>query len=66
MPLICSDETFEDRLERYNRFKVPVIYTPGDNEWTNCHIPAAGTYQPLEQLVEVSKIVLASRERHRQ
>lgn len=29
---------------------VPVVYTPGDNEWTDCHRAGAGGYDPLERL----------------
>jgi hypothetical protein len=27
-----------------------VIYTPGDNEWADCHEAIAGRYQPLDRL----------------
>ena len=26
------------------------MYTPGDNEWTDCHRPNNGAYDPLERL----------------
>lgn len=29
---------------------VPILYTPGDNEWTDCHRAGAGGYEPLERL----------------
>ncbi|WP_051962036.1 metallophosphoesterase [Methylobacter sp. BBA5.1] len=47
---LCSDEIFEDRLQRFQSFKIPFILTPGDNEWTDCHRPNNGSYQPLERL----------------
>ena len=28
----------------------PVVYTPGDNEWTDCHRASAGGYLPTERL----------------
>jgi hypothetical protein len=34
----------------FNRFKAPLIYSIGDNEWTDCHRPLAGAYDPLERL----------------
>lgn len=46
----CSDALFYDRLERFNNFKMPFVFTPGDNEWTDCHRVKAGEYQPLERL----------------
>jgi hypothetical protein len=52
----CSDALFFDRLNRYNRFNKPFIYTPGDNEWTDCHRVNAGEYQPLERLARLREI----------
>ena len=39
-----------DDREQFDRFEMPLLYTPGDNEWTDCHRPAAGAYNPLERL----------------
>ncbi|MDV6345705.1 metallophosphoesterase [Nitrosomonas sp. Is37] len=47
---LCSDELFQDRLERFQQFRIPFILTPGDNEWTDCHRFSAGSYRPLERL----------------
>jgi hypothetical protein len=33
----CTDEMLERRLAQFNSIPHPVIYTPGDNEWTDCH-----------------------------
>ncbi|MCU7842998.1 MAG: metallophosphoesterase [Candidatus Thiodiazotropha sp. (ex Monitilora ramsayi)] len=52
----CSDELFYDRLDRYNQFKRPFIYTPGDNEWTDCHRVKAGEYKPLERLQKLRQV----------
>ena len=46
----CSDEFLRDRLAILNRFEDPLILTPGDNEWTDCHSDAAGRFDPLERL----------------
>jgi hypothetical protein len=46
----CSDAALTERLEWLNRFEVPVIYTPGDNEWTDCHEQIAGRFAPLGRL----------------
>lgn len=56
----CSDELFFDRLDRYNTFNKPFIYTPGDNEWTDCHRVNAGEYQPLERLARLREIFFAN------
>ena len=34
----------------FDHFEKPLIYTPGDNEWTDCHRPNNGAYNPLERL----------------
>ncbi|MBU3601076.1 hypothetical protein [Polynucleobacter sp. AM-25C3] len=34
----------------FNSFKSPLIYSIGDNEWTDCHRILAGGYNPLERL----------------
>lgn len=46
----CSDDWNNMVLERFNSFEDPLLYTPGDNEWTDCHREKAGQYNPLERL----------------
>jgi len=53
---VCSDELFQDRLARFSRFEKPMIYTPGDNEWTDCHRINNGEYQPLERLAKLREV----------
>jgi len=55
----CSDAMYLDRLARYNHFDKPVVLTPGDNEWTDCHRVKAGEYQPLERLARLREIFFA-------
>jgi hypothetical protein len=47
----CSDQDLELRLNRLARIEHPLIVTPGDNDWTDCHRPAMGGFDPLERLV---------------
>ena len=47
---LCSDEEFTHQLDHFQRFKGAVVYTPGDNEWTDCHRSNNGAYDPLERL----------------
>ncbi len=46
----CDDSLFEDRHQLFNASKVPFIFVPGDNEWTDCERPSNGAYDPLERL----------------
>ena len=49
----CSDEMLDDQLGYLNRIEAPVLYTPGDNEWTDCHREAAGGFDPIERLAHI-------------
>lgn len=46
----CSDELFTKMHNYFNTFEKPLIYTPGDNEWTDCYKKEAGTYSVNERL----------------
>ena len=47
----CSDKAFADIHGVFANSVHPLIYVPGDNEWTDCHRRSNGGYQPLERLV---------------
>ena len=46
----CSDELLLEQRDFMNSFTSALIYTPGDNEWTDCHRLLAGAYDPLDRL----------------
>lgn len=46
----CSDEEFELQRKHFDLFKGALIYTPGDNDWTDCGRKSNGSYDPLERL----------------
>ena len=50
---VCSDEYYAARRSDFDRFADPLVYTPGDNEWTDCHRVNNGGYNPLERLAAV-------------
>jgi hypothetical protein len=33
----CTEEVLKLRLSQFNALPHPVIFTPGDNDWTDCH-----------------------------
>lgn len=35
----CTDDVYAKELDRFESSRNPLIYTPGDNEWTDCHRP---------------------------
>jgi hypothetical protein len=52
----CDDAMFRDRLELFQRSRHAFIYTPGDNEWTDCHRLLSGGYDPIERLNRLREI----------
>ncbi|MBS1677436.1 MAG: metallophosphoesterase [Actinobacteria bacterium] len=43
---VCSTSYFEAIRADFNQFEDPFVYTPGDNEWTDCHRANNGAYWP--------------------
>ena len=60
-PIASSDPGWNQRVYyQFQQFKVPVVYTPGDNEWTDCHKSkekSAG--DPLKELSSVRSLFFA-------
>lgn len=52
----CSDAMYANRLELFNQFGHPLIYVPGDNEWTDCHRANNGGYEPVERLAFLRRV----------
>lgn len=52
----CTDQRYRAVLGLYETFRDPFVYTPGDNEWTDCHRPATDGYLPTERLASVRDI----------
>jgi len=46
----CDDSLFEDRYKLFNAVRVPFVFVPGDNEWSDCNRSSNGAYDPLERL----------------
>ncbi|MBL8491480.1 MAG: hypothetical protein JNM82_11930 [Rhodocyclaceae bacterium] len=58
----CDDETFQDILAVFRDAPQPLVYVPGDNEWVDCHRPAAGRYDPEERLARLRALFFAGEE----
>lgn len=52
----CTEEAYRTVLDLLDRSEPPLIYTPGDNEWTDCRRPSAGGYDPAERLSLLRKL----------
>ncbi len=57
---VCSDETFIQVRQLFEQFDRALIYTPGDNEWTDCHRISNGQYDPLERLAKIRQLFFSS------
>lgn len=56
----CTDATFTEALAMFNSMAKPVLYVPGDNEWTDCHRLNNGGYDSLERLAHLRKVMFPS------
>lgn len=53
---VCSDAYFQMIKAEFDKFVDPLVYTVGDNEWTDCHRPNNGGYNPLERLAKIRQV----------
>jgi len=56
---VCSDEVFLDMLGVFQSSLHPLVFVPGDNEWTDCHRKNNGGYDPLERLAKLRELFFA-------
>jgi hypothetical protein len=56
----CTDEAYQAAFDRLRQVQVPLIYTPGDNEWTDCHRESTGRMDPLERLEKLRALFFRS------
>ncbi len=59
---VCSDEVYRDILGVFRAAPLPLVYVPGDNEWTDCHRSNNGGYDPLERLARLRELFFAGDE----
>jgi len=55
----CDDALIAARRAQLDRSPVPLVYTPGDNDWTDCHRERAGAFDPLERLEALRSLFFA-------
>lgn len=49
-PTVCSDALYVQALGFFNSLRAPAVFTPGDNDWTDCDRPSNGGFSSLERL----------------
>lgn len=55
----CTDDVYTDAIKMFGQMTKPVVYIPGDNEWTDCHRLNNGGYDNLERLAHLRKTMFA-------
>ena len=53
----CTNDIYTDALKMFNSMVKPVVYVPGDNEWTDCHRVNNGGFDALERLSHLRKVM---------
>jgi len=52
----CADTLLEARHDLLDSLISPVVYIPGDHDWSDCQRPAAGGFDPIERLLRVREL----------
>ncbi len=60
---VCTNTHLAGRLALLQRFAKPVIFTPGDNDWTDCHERANGRFHPHERPSLLRRVFYSNPER---
>jgi hypothetical protein len=55
----CTDEVFFRERKRFEKSDHPLVYIPGDNEWTDCYRTG---YDPIERLNRLRKLFFVGNE----
>jgi hypothetical protein len=55
----CRDSLFDRRQSILEAARPPVIFIPGQYDWTDCGTPAAGSFDPVERLDQLRQTVFA-------
>jgi len=56
----CDDALLHARHRQLQKLERALIYTPGDNEWTDCHRANNGSYLPTERLAFLRRLFFAN------
>ncbi|MFO0688648.1 MAG: hypothetical protein U0900_08065 [Myxococcota bacterium] len=59
-PTTCSDELYTQALRFFNSLRAPAMFTPGDNDWTDCDRPSNGGFNSLERLEHERTVLFAN------
>jgi hypothetical protein len=57
--MLCTDEWNQGIYNSFQTFADPLVYTPGDNEWTDCNRKREGTKDPVTELAKIRALFFA-------
>jgi hypothetical protein len=57
----CDDVLYSRSLQYFNSLESPAIFTPGDNDWTDCDRPNNGGFRSLERLSHERRVFFSTR-----
>ncbi len=57
---VCDDSLYSQALDTFNSLKAPAMFTPGDNEWTDCDRPNNGGFNSLERLTHERQVFFST------
>jgi hypothetical protein len=52
----CSDDAYLAVRQQYRKLATPLVLTPGDNDWFDCNVDTAGSFDPLDRLAALRRI----------
>ncbi|MCB0355894.1 MAG: metallophosphoesterase, partial [Bdellovibrionales bacterium] len=58
----CTDERILKVKKLFDQFNHPLLYTPGDNEWTDCFRASSGSMNPIERLSRIRSLFFTKAE----
>ena len=56
----CTEARYRKSLDWFNGLRHPVLYTPGDNEWSDCRYRNGGSFAPGERLQRLRQVFFAT------
>ncbi|MBP2706382.1 hypothetical protein JOL79_21465 [Microbispora sp. RL4-1S] len=56
----CDQPMYDLAVKNFGLFRQPLVYVPGDNEWTDCDRANNGSYDPNERLALVRTMFAAT------
>ena len=56
----CDDSLYTTSIDAFDSLERPVVWVPGDNDWTDCHRTNNGGYDPIERLQHERQLFASS------